>query len=130
MKRLQNDKQEETYEESTDLTPNNNEEQQEEKIQDNSTNEKEEVTEEPVALSRISGFSSNGTNSTYELKNTDEFVLKIVSTGETWVNITNSNGNLYIKELLKVEQKVRRLIVSRDRSNCISMGNLQILKYM
>ena len=33
-----------------------------------------------------------GDQSTYELKNADKFVLKIVSTGETWVNIKNTKG--------------------------------------
>ncbi len=41
-----------------------------------------------------------GIRSTYELKNADKFVLKIVSTGETWVNIKNSKGDSVFQGML------------------------------
>ena len=74
---------------------------QEEKIQDNSTNEKEEVIEEPVAPDQELVVSqANKDQSIYELKNADKFVLKIVSTGETWVNIKNSKGESVFQGML------------------------------
>lgn len=118
------DKQEVTYEESTDLSPNNNE-QQEEKIQDNSTNEKEEVIEEPVAPDQELVVSqANKGQSIYELKNADKFVLKIVSTGETWVNIKNSKGeSVFQGMLIKGGTESQTVDLSQETEVIVVAGN-------
>lgn len=118
------DKQEVTYEESTDLSPNNNE-QQEEKIQDNGTNEKEEVIEEPVAPDQELVVSqANKDQSIYELKNADKFVLKIVSTGETWVNIKNSKGeSVFQGMLIKGGTESQTVDVSQETEVLVVAGN-------
>ena len=118
------DKQEVTYEESTDLSPNNNE-QQEEKIQDNSTNEKEEVIEEPVAPDQELVVSqANKDQSIYELKNADKFVLKIVSTGETWVNIKNSKGeSVFQGMLIKGGTESQTVDLSQETEVIVVAGN-------
>ena len=118
------DKQEVTYEESTDLSPNNNE-QQEEKIQDNSANEKEEVIEEPVAPDQELAVSqANKDQSIYELKNADKFVLKIVSTGETWVNIKNSKGeSVFQGMLIKGGTESQTVDLSQETEVIVVAGN-------
>jgi cytoskeletal protein RodZ len=118
------DKQEVTYEESTDLSPNNNE-QQEEKIQDNSTNEKEEVIEEPVAPDQELVVSqANKGQSIYELKNADKFLLKIVSTGETWVNIKNSKGeSVFQGMLIKGATESQTVDLSQETEVIVVAGN-------
>ena len=118
------DKQEVTYEESTDLSPNNNE-QQEEKIQDNGTNEKEEVIEEPVAPDQELVVSqANKGQSIYELKNADKFVLKIVSTGETWVNIKNSKGeSVFQGMLIKGGTESQTVDLSQETEVIVVAGN-------
>ena len=118
------DKQEVTYEESTDLSPNNNK-QQEEKIQDNSANEKEEVIEEPVAPDQELAVSqANKDQSIYELKNADKFVLKIVSTGETWVNIKNSKGeSVFQGMLIKGGTESQTVDLSQETEVIVVAGN-------
>ena len=118
------DKQEVTYEESTDLSPNNNE-QEEEKIQDNSANEKEEVIEEPVAPDQELAVSqANKDQSIYELKNADKFVLKIVSTGETWVNIKNSKGeSVFQGMLIKGGTESQTVDLSQETEVIVVAGN-------
>ena len=52
-----------------------------------------------------------GANQPMNLKNADKFELKVVSTGETWVNIKNGKGHSFFQGMLKkVEQKVKQLI--------------------
>jgi cytoskeletal protein RodZ len=44
---------------------------------------------------------SAGSKSTYELKNADAFVVKVVSKGQTWVNIKNGKGYSFFQGMLK-----------------------------
>ncbi len=95
------DKQEVTYEESTDLSANDKAKQPEDKTQKDLTAEKEKVVEEPAPPSQeLTVSEANGNKTSYELKNADKFVLKIVSTGETWVNIKNSKGDSVFQGML------------------------------
>ena len=100
-------------------------EQQEEKIQDNSANEKEEVIEEPVAPDQELAVSqANKDQSIYELKNADKFVLKIVSTGETWVNIKNSKGeSVFQGMLIKGGTESQTVDLSQETEVIVVAGN-------
>ena len=77
-----------------------------------------EVEEPAPPVQELAVVEANGAKSTYELKNADKFELKVVSTGETWVNIKNGKGNSFFQGMLKkVEQKVRAVdLISRNRS--------------
>ncbi len=44
--------------------------------------------------------SNSGKNTVYELKNTDQFVIKIVSLGETWVGLSNGSGKSIFQGVL------------------------------
>ena len=101
-KTVQKNKQEVTYEESAELSKNDKTEQQSGKTEEDVTDEKEKVIEEPIPPAQeLTVSEAKGDQSTYELKNADKFVLKIVSTGETWVNIKNTKGASVFQGMLK-----------------------------
>lgn len=67
------------------------------------TDEKETVEETPVVEApkqELTPVQNSGKNSTYDLKNADKFVVKLVSTGETWVSVSNSSGQSKFQGLL------------------------------
>jgi cytoskeletal protein RodZ len=95
-----------TYEESADLAAENEGEPSEEnKLNENQGEEKDEnenLKEEPVKpVQELTAIETNREKSTYELKNADKFELKVVSTGETWVNIKNAKGYSFFQGMLK-----------------------------
>ena len=85
-----------TYEESEELIKENEEKNEKpEEVTDTEDEDKqtdEEVEEPETPVQELAAVEANGDKSTYELKNADKFELKIVSTGETWVNIKNRKG--------------------------------------
>ena len=99
------DKQDVTYEESAELATENKEEQTrivKNPDEKNQTEEKDEdVKEEPVkTVQELTVVETNREKSTYELKNADKFEVKVVSTGETWVNIKNGKGYSFFQGML------------------------------
>jgi cytoskeletal protein RodZ len=119
------DKQEVTYEESTELSPSNEKKQQEEETQDDLTNEKDNALEEPVKPDQeLTVSEANGDQSIYELKNAEKFELKIVSTGETWVNIKNSNGvSVFQGMLIKGGTESQTIDMSQETEVVVVAGN-------
>ncbi|MEH7110958.1 RodZ domain-containing protein [Neobacillus niacini] len=69
-----------------------------EKQEDQKTEEETPVVEAPKQ--ELTAVQNSGKNSTYDLKNTDKFVVKLVSTGQTWVNVKNSSGQSKFQGLL------------------------------
>lgn len=61
----------------------------------------EDTVEETVPTQELTVVSSSGSETVYELKNTDRFELKLVSTGETWVNMKNGKGFSHFQGMLK-----------------------------
>ena len=49
----------------------------------------------------LSLVQKSGKTSTFELKNTDKFVIKIVSNGQTWVEVKNGKGYSFYQGMLK-----------------------------
>jgi cytoskeletal protein RodZ len=124
-KTVPNDKQEVTYEESADLSKNDKTEQPEDKTQKDLTDEKEKVIKKPAPPSQeLKVSEANGDQTTYELKNADKFVLKIVSTGETWVNIKNSKGDsVYQGMLVKGGTENHTVDLSKEAEVVVVAGN-------
>jgi cytoskeletal protein RodZ len=59
------------------------------------TNEEKTVEETPVVEApkqELTAVQNSGKNSTYDLKNADKFVVKLVSTGQSWVSVKNGSG--------------------------------------
>jgi len=72
------------------------------------TDETEDEVEEPVEepdepAQEIAVAENNGSSTVYELKNTDAFELKVVSTGSTWVSVKNGAGKSFFEKTLQKE---------------------------
>lgn len=74
------------------------ENEEEEKNDEQKTVEENPVVETPKQ--ELTAVQNSGKNSTYDLKNADKFVVKLVSTGQTWVNVKNSSGQSKFQGLL------------------------------
>ena len=98
-------KQETTYEESEELIKENEVKNEKPEVvtdtEDEDKQTDEEVEEPETPVQELASVEANGAKSTYELKNADKFELKVVSTGETWVNIKNGKGHSFFQGMLK-----------------------------
>lgn len=79
--------------------------------QEDQTTEEETAEEEIEAPKQeITVAQSSGKKTVYELKNTDRFELKVISTGETWVNILNGKGTSFFSGTLKKGENESQII--------------------
>ncbi|MDR7076254.1 cytoskeletal protein RodZ [Neobacillus niacini] len=87
------DETEKDTEKENDKEQNNDEQQNE---------EQNAVEETPVETPKqeLTAVQNSGKNSTYDLKNADKFIVKLVSTGQTWVNVKNSSNQSKFQGLL------------------------------
>ncbi|MBY0120623.1 RodZ family helix-turn-helix domain-containing protein [Bacillus sp. S/N-304-OC-R1] len=85
----------------------------------------DEVIEEPIAPKQeITVLQSSGRQTIYELKNADKFELKVVSTGETWVNIKNGKGTSFFQGMLtKGDTESQTFDFSKETEATIVVGN-------
>ncbi|OCA85407.1 XRE family transcriptional regulator [Bacillus sp. FJAT-27225] len=67
--------------------------------------ESEEPAEPETPAQELAVVQAAGKQTTYELKNAEKFEVKVVSTGETWVNIKNGNGKSFFQGMLAVNGK-------------------------
>jgi cytoskeletal protein RodZ len=84
----------------------------------------EETPVEDTPKQEITAVKTSGRNSTYELKNADKFVVKLVSKGQTWVSIKNSKGKSFFQGTLKTggtESETQDL--SSESTAVIRVGN-------
>ncbi|AZV42345.1 helix-turn-helix domain-containing protein [Peribacillus asahii] len=87
----------------------------------------EEEKDEPIAEEveqELNVINSSGKNSTYELKNTEAFTVKLVSSGEPWVGITNGNGGYLYQGTLKVDEE-KELDVKDESVVILNLGRAQ-----
>ncbi|WP_071395273.1 helix-turn-helix domain-containing protein [Bacillus tuaregi] len=128
----QESKQETRYEESADLADISKEDESsqsndKENIKDSQeeTNEKKEKMEdEPQVSQELKNIEVNGDKSVYELKNADTFELKVVSKGETWVNIKNSKGYSFFQGMMRTgETESQTLDMSQETEVIVVAGN-------
>lgn len=64
--------------------------------------EKEDEKPEDKVTQEIAVVSAQGRKTTFELKKTDKFELKVVTTGETWINVKNGKGTSFFSGMLKL----------------------------
>jgi cytoskeletal protein RodZ len=91
---------------------------------DNTVQEEKQTAVEETAKQEITPVQSSGRNSTYELKNADKFVVKLVSKGQTWVSIKNGKGKSFFQGTLKTggtESQTEDL--SAESTAVIRVGN-------
>ncbi len=97
-----------TIEESANLKTNSKKDTVDKKNQKKETNKKSTNTpkktekEETKPTQELAVVTSQGSETTYDLKNATKFELKVVTTGETWVNILNGKGYSFYQGMLKV----------------------------
>jgi cytoskeletal protein RodZ len=60
----------------------------------------ETPTQSDVPAQEISVLQKSGTRTTYQLKNADKFVIKLVSNGQTWVSVKNDKGHSFYQGML------------------------------
>jgi cytoskeletal protein RodZ len=80
------------------------EEDTEKETENGETEQAEEKETDPVEeetpKQELTVVESGGINTTYDLKNADKFELKLVSKGESWVNIKDETGKSYFQGML------------------------------
>ncbi|WP_042356203.1 helix-turn-helix domain-containing protein [Bacillus rubiinfantis] len=74
--------------------------QTEDKEDKSSKAEKSQPEEESINQ-ELSVLKSQGKYTTYELKNAEQFEVKVVSKGQTWVSIGNGKGKTFFSGMLK-----------------------------
>lgn len=119
------DNQQVTYDKSEDLSKADEETDGTNGENGVTEDEETEIEEEPeVPVQELSVVESNRSKSTYELKNAEQFEVKVVSTGETWVNISNGKGYSFYQGLLKKGEKESETVdFSKETEAFIIVGN-------
>ncbi|PKG23097.1 helix-turn-helix domain-containing protein [Niallia nealsonii] len=122
-----NEKNSAVYEESDKLKEAEKEDKkeavtEEDAAKENTQTEEEEKEETPKQ--EISVESKQGKNTVYEVKNAEQFKLKLVSTGETWVNIKNGKGYSFFQGMLKKgETDSKTVDLSKEEEAVLVIGN-------
>jgi cytoskeletal protein RodZ len=99
----------------------NDEESNEDDTTEEEPAEKEAEPETPAQ--ELTVASNSGSNTVYELKNTDKFVIKIVSLGQTWVGVSNGAGKSVFQEtLVKGKNESRTEDLSNESQAVINVG--------
>ena len=120
----ENDKQTEQigFNESKEFTQEKKTKTNESSKVDENTNKQSTKTEEkPKVSQELAVVTSSGKNSTYELKNTDAFTLKLVAKGDAWIGVTNSSGKYLYQGILKAEES-KALDVKDETTVIINIG--------
>ncbi|WP_144549111.1 RodZ domain-containing protein [Bacillus sp. X1(2014)] len=95
-----------------------------EEKKDTTEQEEQQTTVEETPKQEITAVKSSGRNSTYELKNADKFVVKLVSKGQTWVSIKNGKGKSFFQGLLKTgDNESQTEDLSAESEAVIRIGN-------
>jgi cytoskeletal protein RodZ len=111
--------------EKTTKKETNNGTQEEQVNTEQEDPEEQEKPVEETPKQEISVVKTSGRNSTYELKNADKFVVKLVSKGQTWVSIKNGKGKSFFQGTLKkgAEEESNTQDLSAESTAVIRIGN-------
>ena len=85
---------------------------------------KQTAEKETTVAQELTVVTSSGKNSTYELKNTDEFSIKLVSKGAPWVGVTNSDGKYLYQATMSADQ-TQEIDVKNESTVVINLGRAQ-----
>ncbi|KON68553.1 XRE family transcriptional regulator [Peribacillus butanolivorans] len=121
-----NDKQNEAvgYNKSDEF---NKEEEKADKKQDvkkEDTSDKKDDADDAVdekTQQELAVVSTSGKNSTYELKNTDTFKLKVTSKGSPWVGINNGEGKLLFQGTINKNES-QEIDFTNEKEAVINIG--------
>jgi cytoskeletal protein RodZ len=111
-----------TLEETEEIADDgNNDEAAEEEANEEPAEEEAPVEETPAQ--ELSMVSNSGSNTTYEVKNTDKFVVKIVSLGQTWVGVSAGSGKSVFQEtLVKGKNESKTSDLTNETQAIINIG--------
>lgn len=83
----------------------------------------EEEAEPETPAQELTVASNSGSNTVYELKGAETFVIKIVSLGQTWVGLSNGSGKTIFQEtLVKGKNESRTEDLSNEAKAIINIG--------
>lgn len=93
--------------------------------EDNQTSGANEVTEEETSPTQeVTVAESKGKETVYEVKNAEKFEVKLVSTGETWVNMLNGKGHSFWQGILKTGAEDNKVVdYSKEQEAVLVIGN-------
>lgn len=116
-----------TLEETEEIADDtNNDEASEDEASEEEADEEtaeEQAPAEETPAQELSMVSNSGSNTTYEVKNTDKFVLKIVSLGQTWVGVSAGPGKSVFQEtLVKGKNESKTSDLTNESQAVINIG--------
>lgn len=82
----------------------------------------EEEAEPETPAQELTVASNTGSNTVYELKGADAFVIKIVSLGQTWVGLSNGSKSIFQETLVKGKNESRTEDLSNETKAVINIG--------
>ncbi|MEW8972450.1 MAG: helix-turn-helix domain-containing protein, partial [Mesobacillus sp.] len=82
----------------------------------------QEETEPDTPAQELTVASNSGSNTVYELKGADSFVIKIVSLGQTWVGLSNGSKSIFQETLVKGKNESRTEDLSNETKAVINIG--------
>lgn len=83
----------------------------------------EETPAEETPAQELTMVSNSGSNTIYEVKNTEKFVVKILSLGQTWVGLSNGTGKTVFQEtLVKGKNESKTADLTNDTQAVINIG--------
>lgn len=89
--------------------------------------EVEKKVEEEKPKQEITKKETVGRTTTYEVKNADKFVVKLVSTGKVWVNVQNGKNYSFFQGILEKDgTKSKEVDLSKETEATIVIGNSQV----
>ncbi|MCM3600118.1 DUF4115 domain-containing protein [Robertmurraya korlensis] len=90
----------------------------------NGVTEEETTEEETTPTQEVTVVESKGKETVYEVKNAEKFEVKLVSTGETWVNMLNGKGHSFWQGILKTGAEDNKVIdYSKEQDAVLVIGN-------
>ena len=84
---------------------------------------KQDDKEAEKTAQKLSVVGTSGKNSTYELKKTDSFTLKVTSKGSTWVGINNQDGKLMYQGTIEKGDS-KEIDFSNEQKAVINIGRV------
>jgi cytoskeletal protein RodZ len=111
-------------EENTNDTTGEDESENPDATTDETEDEVEEPVEEPeTPAQEIAVAEKNGSSTVYDLKNTETFELKVVSTGSTWVSVKNGAGKSFWEKTLQKDAS-ETVDFTNETEAVIRIGNV------
>ncbi|MDR6997871.1 RodZ domain-containing protein [Neobacillus niacini] len=93
------------------------------KINTNKSKNSADSSGETAPKQDLKVVQSSGPNTTFKLTNTDKFKVKLVSKGQTWVNIKNGKGYSFFQGMLTTDGTVSKTVdLSKESQAVLVVG--------